>query len=188
MKGKPQKDRKADALFQQDETPLEVNEQETMKDEKDAVSELDAAKSEARENYDKYLRLAAEFDNYKKRVQKERADLLNYGNEKLLKEVLPLVDALERALGHAEKSVDFDVFVEGLKLILDQFTGMLGKNGVEAIESVGSDFDPNFHEAMIQVESKDHQTNEVVEEFEKGYMLNGRLLRPAKVSVAKRIH
>jgi len=158
-----------------------------MKSEEDAVSEMEAAKSEAKENYDKYLRLAAEFDNYKKRVQRERADLLNYGNEKLLREVLPLVDALERALGHAGKSADSGAFAEGLKLILEQFVGILRKNGVEAIESVGSDFDPNFHEAMLQIESKDHKANEVVEEFERGYMLNGRLLRPAKVSVAKHI-
>ncbi|MDD5476312.1 MAG: nucleotide exchange factor GrpE [Syntrophales bacterium] len=151
------------------------------------LSSLDEARKEAADNYEKYLRLAAEFDNHKKRVQKERADLLNYGNETIVRDILPIVDSLERALEHASNSADFDSFVQGLQMILEQLRGTLARHGVEAIDAIGSEFDPNFHEAMMRVESGGSPDNQVVEEFEKGYLLKGRLLRPSKVSVAKTV-
>jgi molecular chaperone GrpE len=151
------------------------------------LTELEEAKKEALENYDRYLRISAEFDNYKKRVQKDRADLLNYGNERLIKELLPIVDSMERALNHVSNAEDSDAFVEGLKLIYEQLLVSLKKHGVESIESIGQEFDPNFHEAMMKVESDTLDDNKVVEEFEKGYLLNGRLLRPSKVSIAQHV-
>jgi molecular chaperone GrpE len=151
------------------------------------LTELDEAKKEALENYDRYLRISAEFDNYKKRVQKDRTDLLNYGNERLIKELLPIIDSMERALNHGSNSEDIDAFVEGLKLIYEQLLVSLKKHGVESIESIGQEFDPNFHEAMMKVESDEIDDNKIVEEFEKGYLLNGRLLRPSKVSIAHRV-
>ncbi|HET57822.1 MAG TPA: nucleotide exchange factor GrpE [Deltaproteobacteria bacterium] len=149
------------------------------------LSNLEEARKEAADNYDKYVRLAADFDNYKKRTQKDRADLLNYGNETIIKDVLPIVDSLERAIDHSANAGDFETFVTGLNLILDQLRNTLEKHGVKSIEAVGEDFDPNYHEAMLLVEGDEENDNKVIEEFEKGYLLNGRLLRPSKVSVAK---
>lgn len=146
---------------------------------------LEEARREAAENYDKYLRLAADFDNYKKRVQKDRADLLNYGNESVLKDMLPIVDGLERAVDHASGAGGIDSFVQGLQMILEQLRTTLAKHGVESVEALGSEFDPHYHEAMMRVDSEPSRDNLVVEEFEKGYLLKGRLLRPSKVAVAK---
>ena len=151
------------------------------------VEELEKTKKEAAENYDKYLRVTADLENFKKRAIKERADAINYGNERLIKDILPIVDSLERALDHAYNSEDFDAFVEGLKLIYDKILVSLKKHGVERIDAAGKDFDPNFHEAMSQVETEEFEDNKIVEEFEKGYLLNGRLLRPVKVSISKNV-
>lgn len=152
-------------------------------------SELDEARREAAEHYDKYLRLAADFENFKRRTQRDRADLLNYGNESLIKDILPIVDNLERALEHVSGGDGAESeggFLEGVKMILEQMKTILAKHGVEPIEAVGSDFDPNYHEAMLRIDGSDeYRDNQVVDEFEKGYVLNGRLLRPSKVSVAK---
>ncbi|MCD6153565.1 MAG: nucleotide exchange factor GrpE [Syntrophobacterales bacterium] len=151
------------------------------------IEELEKTRKEAAENYDKYLRVTADLENFKKRAIKERADAINYGNERLIKDILPIVDSLERALDHAYNSEDFDAFVEGLKLIYDKILVSLKKHGVERIDAAGKDFDPNFHEAMSQVETEEFEDNKIVEEFEKGYLLNGRLLRPVKVSISKNI-
>jgi molecular chaperone GrpE len=142
--------------------------------------------TEAAANYDKYVRAVAELDNYKKRAAKEKSDILKYGKEEVVKDLLPFIDSLDRALEQAESCTDVNSFKEGFKLIQDQLFTCLKKHGVEVIECSGKDFDPNFHEAMMQVESKDHEANKVVCEFQRGYLLNGRLLRPSKVSVCKK--
>ena len=149
------------------------------------TQQLQVKEKEAAENYDKYLRSVAELENYKKRAARDRADSLKYGQENLIKDILPLVDNLDRAMEHACKSNDFEAFKEGLRLVQNQLNGCLEKQGVERIEATGRDFDPNVHEAMLQVESPDHENNQVVQEFEKGYLLHGRLLRPSKVSVCR---
>lgn len=142
--------------------------------------------TEAAANYDKYVRAVAELDNYKKRAAKEKSDILKYGKEEVVKDLLPFIDSLDRALEQAESCVDVNSFKEGFKLIQDQLFTCLKRHGVEVIECTGKDFDPNFHEAMMQVESKNHEANKVVCEFQRGYLLNGRLLRPSKVSVCKK--
>ena len=149
------------------------------------MRKLEEKEKEAAENYDRYVRAAADLENYRKRAAREKADCIKYGQENLIRDILPMVDSLGRAMEHACNSSDFEAFREGLKLVQNQLTCCLEKHGVEAIEAAGKDFDPNFHEAMIQVESREHKDNAVVEEFEKGYLLNGRLLRPAKVSVCR---
>ena len=154
----------------------------------DLAAELAEKEKEAAANYDKYVRAVAELDNYKKRAVKEKNEILKYGNEGIVKDILPFIDSLDRALEHAEASNDIQAFKEGLKLIQDQLFGCLKKHGVEAIECAGRAFDPNFHEAMMQMESADHDENEVINEFQRGYMLNGRLLRPSKVCVCKKIN
>jgi len=147
---------------------------------------LQEADEKAAENYDKYVRAIAELDNYRKRAAREKADAIQYGNENLLRDILPLVDGMDRALEHACNSEDFDAFRKGLKLLQGQLLGCLQKHGVEMIDTAGKGFDPHIHEAMMQVESAQHEDSQVVGEFERGYLLNGRLLRPAKVSVCKR--
>ena len=157
---------------------------------KDQEEELRAKLQEAEEkaaaNYDKYVRAVADLENYKKRATREKCDAIQFGNENLLRDILPLVDGMDRALEHACNSDDFDSFRKGLKLLQDQLLGYLQKHGVEKIDTAGKDFDPNVHEAMMQVDSAKHENSQVVGEFERGYTLKGRLLRPAKVSVCKR--
>ncbi len=152
----------------------------------DLEAKLEDAVKKAADNYDKYVRSVAELDNYKKRAVREKVDAIQYGNENLLRDILPLVDGMDRALEHACNSEDFDAFRKGLKLLQGQLLGCLQKHGVEMIDTAGKNFDPNVHEAMMQVESTEHEESGVVGEFERGYLLNGRLLRPAKVSVCKR--
>lgn len=170
-----------------DTDKIELQEKPTEENDRGLLMNLEEKGTEAAENYDKFLRVAAEFDNYKKRVAKERIDFIKYSNEALVKDMLPIVDSLDRALEHAGNLEDFDAFINGFRLIRKQFLGCLEKHGVERIQSVGMDFDPSIHEAMLQVESKELGENKNVEEFEKGYLLNGRLLRPAKVSVSKSV-
>ena len=152
----------------------------------DLMARLQEAEKRAAENYDKYLRAVAELDNYRKRVVREKADAIRYGNETLIRDMLPLIDGMDRAMEHACNSEDFDAFREGLRMLHGQLLSSLQNHGVERIDAEGKEFDPNVHEAMMQVESADHEDSSVIDEFEKGYLLNGRLLRPAKVSVCKR--
>ncbi len=151
----------------------------------DLAARLEEAEKTARENYDKYLRAVAELDNYKKRAIRDKTDAIAYGNETLIRDVLPILDSLDRATEQACNSSDLEAFKNGFKLVKEQLLCCLGKHGVEPIESVGTDFDPNLHDAMLQVESEAQGDSKVVEEFEKGYLLRGRLLKPAKVSVGK---
>lgn len=139
----------------------------------------------AEENYDRFLRAQAELENYKKRVEREKSTLVKYGNEEFIKAILPIIDNLERALDHTPGE-NPDGLMEGIKITLNQLLQVLEKFGVTPIASVGEPFDPSKHEAMMQVESTDHEPNTVVSELQKGYFLNDRLIRPAMVSVARR--
>lgn len=186
---KKHKKEQTDEQVQSEEVQNQVNEGVTT-DHDSGNSELKEKlaqkEKEAADNYDKYVRAVAEMDNYKKRAAREKADIIKYGKEEVIKDILPFVDSLDRALEHAENSADIQSFKEGLKLIQDQLFSCLKKHGVEAIECAGKDFDPNFHEAMMQVDSEHHEANKVINEFQRGYLLNGRLLRPSRVSVCKK--
>jgi molecular chaperone GrpE len=138
----------------------------------------------AGEHYDRFLRAQAELENYKKRVEREKSSLVQYGNEELIKAILPVIDNLARAIDHPPGE-DSDGLKDGVKITLNQLLQVLEKFGVTPIPSVGEPFDPSKHEAMMQVESTDHEPNTVVAELQKGYFLNDRLLRPAMVSVAQ---
>ncbi|MBN1366198.1 MAG: nucleotide exchange factor GrpE [Syntrophaceae bacterium] len=151
----------------------------------DLKKKLEEKEKEAAVNYDRYLRAVADFDNYKKRTIREKADAIKYGNEDIIKDILPFIDSLDRALEH--DTGDVKAFKDGIALIQDQLLCCLKKHGVERIDATDKDFDPNFHEAVMQVESDQHDENKVVNEMEKGYLLNGRLLRPSRVCVCKKI-
>ena len=138
---------------------------------------------------DKYLRLAAEFENFRRRTLKERQDLLNYGNENLIKELLPSVDNLERALGQAskeEEAIDAENLMEGVELTHRTLLQALEKTGVSASSpEAGKDqFNPSIHEALRQVPSEDQEQGTILEVYQIGFQLKDRLLRPALVSVA----
>jgi molecular chaperone GrpE len=144
---------------------------------------LAAKEAEVAANWDKYLRERADLENYRRRVQKEKEDLMKYGNECLLAEILPVLDNMERALDHASEE-SLSAIIEGVNLTRSMLLSVLKKFGVEPIETKGATFDSAFHQAMCQVESNDVAPNCVIEEYQKGYLLNDRLLRPAMVSVA----
>jgi molecular chaperone GrpE len=147
--------------------------------------ELEEKEKEAKDNLDRFLRVAADLENYKKRAAREKEDYLKFANEDLIKAILPAIDNLERAVNHSEKAVDLQSLVAGVKLTIQQLLQSLNKFGLSSIESVGKPFDPAVHEAMMVVETDQHEPNQVVEEFHKGYLLHERLIRPAGVSVSK---
>jgi len=149
-------------------------------------SALQASQDEARRNYDLYLRATADLENYRKRAQREKEDLSRYGHEKVLREILPIADNLERAIEHAKKDeTDSQGLLQGVEMTLGQFSQVLDKFSVRPVTALGEPFDPSRHEAMGQIESDAQPPNTVVQELQKGYFLNDRLLRPALVMVAK---
>jgi len=149
--------------------------------------QLESKETEAKNYYERFLRQAAELENYKKRSARERDDAIRYANESLLKDLLPVVDNLERAIAHASGGGNGKPLVEGVEMVLRGLADVLTKHGAMPILAQGQPFDPTKHEAMTQVETDDHEPNSVVEELHKGYMLRDRLLRPALVSVAKAV-
>ncbi len=148
--------------------------------------QLAAAKEEAQKNWDLYLRQRADLDNFRKRAQKEKEDLARFGNENIIREIVPVLDNLERAVEHAKQdNSGGENLLQGVEMTLNMFTKGLEKFGVKPFDSVGEDFDPSRHEAMGQLESADQKPNTVLQEMQKGYLLNDRLLRPALVMLAK---
>ena len=149
-------------------------------------SELKKKEEEYRALNDKYLRALADMENLRKRMSREQAEAIKYSNEKILLELIPVLDNFERALHHSNEKKDFDALVEGLKLTMRECLSMMEKFGVCQIESLGKTFDPTKHHAVSQVISQKHEEGTVVEELRKGYFLNDRTLRPALVSVSKK--
>jgi molecular chaperone GrpE len=139
---------------------------------------------EAKTFQDKYLRLAAEFENFKRLTQKQKQEYSQFANESLLKELLPIVDNLERALKCVQEGRTTDGLVQGVELTLKQFTETLARFGVRPIVSLGVPFDPTRHQAVARQESKTAAENTVIEEYQKGYQLHDRILRAAMVVVA----
>ena len=141
--------------------------------------------TEAQDYYERLLRCMAEMDNLKKRLEKEKSELLQFANENLIKELLPIVDNLERALEHGSQLDAPAPLMEGLELVYQGFIKALTRFGVTPINCVGEVFDPAFHNAMMQEESTDVPDSTIIKELQKGYLLQHRLLRPAMVVVAK---
>lgn len=146
--------------------------------------ENERLKSELEEMEDKHLRLRADFDNFRKRVNKEKANLIQYGNETLLLDLLPVVDNMERILAHSFQESGWEAFRRGVELVLTEIHDTLSKYGVQKIDAIGKEFDPNLHEAMQRVESGEAVSDTVVEEYQSGYLYRDRLLRPSRVMVA----
>jgi molecular chaperone GrpE len=148
--------------------------------------EIVVAKEEAGKNWDLYLRERADLENARKRHQRDREEAIRFANDRLLREMIPVLDNLERAVGHAEQGDDDSQgLLEGVNMTINQFRKVLEDFGVKPINALGEDFDPNLHQAMGHVETTDQAPNTVTSEFQKGYLLNDRLLRPSLVMVAR---
>jgi molecular chaperone GrpE len=145
---------------------------------------LTAKAEEVKGLNDKYLRLAAEFDNYKRLTQRDQRDQIRFGNEHLLKELLPVVDNLERAIKSSREGGGSDVLIQGVDLTLKQLTGALTRFHVVPVETVGHPFDPATHQAVTSIASKKVPKQHVIDEFQRGYLLHDRILRAAMVSVS----
>ena len=144
-----------------------------------------ADKALVEELNNKYLRLYAEFDNYRKRVNKDKEEQAKYGNESLIYELLPIIDSLELALKHAQEESPSGI-VQGVEMTLKELQRTLEKFGVSKIEAAGKKFDPSVHHAMAQVEREDIQEKMVAEEFRSGYLYRDKVLRPSLVAVSAR--
>lgn len=147
--------------------------------------QLIAKEEEAKSNYDRYVRQVAELDNFKKRAAREREENARYANENLVKDLLPVIDNLERAIAHGSSGDSGKLLIDGVDMVLKGFLDTLSKHGVERVAAVGLAFDPAQHEALAQVESSEHPPNTVIEQHQKGYLIRDRLLRPALVTVSK---
>jgi molecular chaperone GrpE len=168
------------------DTEIETSEASTSGDPmEDLAQKLAAAESDAKKAYDQFLRASAELENYKKRTQKEMAEFKKFANESLLKELLVVVDNLERAIETPQNGGSETQIAAGVDLTLKELLKIFQKFGVQPIESLGEPFDPALHQAMLQQEVADQPHNTVINELQRGYLLHDRLLRPAMVVVSK---
>ena len=173
----PETEAKAEKPEEKTEGP-EAEAEEAEKPEKAEKNEKDP-EEEALNT--KYLRLMADFQNYKRRTEKEKSDIYAFANEKIVSELLNVIDNFERALDAGNEG---DSFVEGMNLIFKQLQGVLEKAGVVEIEALGHEFDPNFHHAVMTEDSEEYESGKITAVLQKGYLLNDKVIRPSMVKVA----
>jgi len=161
-------------------TPLEEMTKEEL------IGRIGAMQELADKNYDLYVRSQAEIENIRKRFQKDKQDLAKFANETIIKQLLPVADNLEKAIAHTTDENSLHALKEGVQLTLKGLLDTLEKNGVERVEALNQPFDPNFHEAVSEAENNDVEPGTVVNELQKGYTLNKRLIRPAMVVVSRK--
>jgi molecular chaperone GrpE len=147
-------------------------------------ADFDALMAEKLELFEKLQRVSADYANYQKRIPKQIADSVGYEKERILKSLLPVLDNFEHALNNSQ-SGDIDAVVKGIRIVYDQMLDAFKSHGVEVVLAKDQIFDPSRHEAMMQRSEEDKENNLILEEFQKGYMLNGRVIRPSKVIVNK---
>lgn len=167
----------------------EKNEELKEEAQKAAAQEVAAEEAPKKDEVDykeKFFYVAAELDNYRKRMEREKENLLKFGNERLLSDLLPVVDNFERTIEMLRPDEDPKIknIVVGIDMVMKQFLDSVAKHGLTQVNALGKDFDPNFHEALAQEYKEGAKPNEVIKEYQKGYTLNGRLVRPSKVVVA----
>ena len=160
--------------------------EELAKQIEESKTELEKANDSAHEWQDKYIRLSAEFDNYRKRTLKEKTDLIKQANADLLKDILPVVDDFERGMDHIDKTEDLGGLKKGIELIYGKFVEFIRQNGIKEIEAKEKEFDIDFHEALTKIPAPSEEfKGKVVDVIEKGYLLNDRVIRYAKVVVGE---
>ena len=153
---------------------------------KEMETKIKSLEEEAKETYDRFLRVSAEFENYKKRSAREMSEFKKFANESLIKELLLVVDNMERAISSSkDEGNSNNGLIEGIDMTLKELLKIFEEFGVKQVESLGKPFDPNFHQAVMQEETDEHPHNTVINELQKGYIINERLLRPATVVVSK---
>ena len=172
-------DREIEEKHEVEEKPLEKSSKEEL------IEKIKELQEESKKNYDLYLRAEADSENIKKRTKKEKEEWIKYANEKLIKELLPVLDNLEKAVSHSENEDSFQALKEGVELTLKGFKDTLMKAGLEEIKAQDESFDPNCHHAVLEQEDEKIEAGVVCKELQKGYMLNQRLIRPAMVVVSK---
>ncbi len=154
-------------------------------DSKDLQETLENLQKEKDELFGKLQRVSADYTNFQKRVPKQISDTISYEKERIIKSLLPALDNFEHTLQNTHSAESSEAFVKGIKIIYDQMLDILKSHGVEQIKAPGEHFDPAMHEAMMQKNEPEKEDNVVLEEFQKGYILNGRVIRPSKVIVNK---
>ncbi len=184
------KDSPVERVTQEIEEPVEENHQAERKpsgklSKSDLLKRVKEVEEEAKQHYDLYLRSQAEIENIKKRSKKEKEEWIKYSNETILKEILPVIDNLEKAVSHCQIENSFDALQEGVELTLKGLKNTLVKSGLEEIIAEGEPFDPSFHQAVSEMEDKNVKAGVILQEIQKGYTLNQRLIRPAMVVVSK---
>lgn len=174
-----------------EETPKEKEKAEEPTGEIEDINkiknELKETKKLADDYFDRLLRLQAEFDNYKKRMIKEREEIIKYSNEKLILELLEVYESLERGIETGKTTNEKDVLLKGMELVYKQFKDVLEKNGLKPIQALGEKFDPYKHEALMQTIDDSQEENTILEEFQRGYTLNNKVIRYSKVRVSKKL-
>jgi molecular chaperone GrpE len=155
-------------------------------DKKDLETRFQEKEKEAKENYDRYLRLSAELENYKKRTEKEKGETYKFANENILKDLLPVLDNLERALEHGRETGNLKALLEGVELTHKSLWTVMEKYGITRVEAMGEEFDPNHHEAVMVQEDAQKPAGQVISQLQIGYRLHNRLVRPAMVVVSKK--
>ena len=150
------------------------------------IEKIEKVQEASDKNLDLYIRSQAEIDNLKKRYQKEQQGLIKFANESLIKQLLPVVDSLEKAITHSQDKDSIQTIREGVDLTLKGLMDILQKAGVETVEAVGEQFDPNFHEAVSEMADDGVEPGTVIKDLQKGYILNQRLIRPSMVIVSKK--
>ena len=161
----------------------EDDSQETTEDVDPKYEEIQQLKQDVQENEEKYLRLYAEFENYKRRIQKENQTMKAYKAQDVLNDILPTIDNIERALQIEGENEQFQSLKKGVEMIHESLINALKENGLELIETEGHQFDPNVHQAVVQDDNPDFESGEITQELQKGYKLKERVLRPSMVKV-----
>ena len=187
-----EEEKKAEDLAEHNEVSRETKKEKKAKTleemtKRELLEKVKEIEKKAQENYDLYTRTYAEMENIKKRGKKEREELAKFANESLIKEILPTIDSLEKAISHANNDDNLSGLVKGLEMTLDGLMKTLEKSGLKGIEAVGEQFDPNFHEAISQQIDDKVAPGNIIMELQKGYLLNERLIRPSMVVVSQKI-
>jgi len=185
-----EEEKKAEDLTEQDENSREKSKEKKVKKieemtKRELVEKVKEIEIKAQENYELYARTYAEMENIKKRGKKEREDLAKFANESLIKEILPAIDSLEKAISHANNDAKPSGLVKGLEMTLGGIMKTLEKSGLKEVEAVGKPFDPNFHEAISQTIDDKVAQGHIIMELQKGYLLNERLIRPSMVVISQ---
>jgi len=182
LNNRDEKDKNPDIEF------VERKDAEIIEVSKAEYDQLKADAQQAKENWDRLLRQQADFENIRKRLERDKQEFQKYAHEDIIVDLLGILDDLERSVEAAEKKQEnFDAFLKGIEMILAHFYELLKKRGVTPVVAKGQKFDPHQHEALVQTETSDHGDDEVIEELQKGYSLNDKIIRTAKVRVAKNL-